>query len=219
VWSTEPPILYFTGDHNFRKELAKQKVYKGQRKHDNRPFYWKYIRKYLKTHFDSRENDILEADDLLAIEQTKRLQLKDTIIVSRDKDLLMVPGYHYVWECAKQPSFGPLWVEDLGEMNLVGKKLKHTTGLRLFYAQLLMGDGVDNITGVAYYGPVLAYEALCECSTEEELHNKVIEVYQNIYGDEWEDKLMEMGSLLWMVRELKEDGSPVIWKEIYEKRG
>jgi hypothetical protein len=37
-------------------------------------------------------------------------------------------------------------------------------------------------------------------------------MYQEKMGDGWEDYLLEQGQLLWIVRRLTEDGSPVIWE-------
>src|SRR3546814_7979015 len=55
--------------------------------------------------------------------------------------------------------------------------------------------------------PVRAFNELSECGTEEELFAKVKALYQGVYGDDWEQHLREMADLLWMIREVNEDGS------------
>lgn len=204
VWATEEPTIFFTGKNNFRKGVAVSKAYKGSRKEDRKPHYWKYIRNYLKAKYDCEEHDLLEADDLLAIRQMERLDAKDTIICSRDKDLLMVRGYHYSWECGKQPSFGPEWVDELGRYYQQSNKDKwRATGLRLFYLQMLMGDGVDNIGGIYAIGPERAHELLENCTTKEEMHQVVIDTYKECYHEDWLTKIKETADLVWMVLELE----------------
>src|SRR3546814_11549830 len=55
--------------------------------------------------------------------------------------------------------------------------------------------------------PGRAFNELSECGTEEELFAKVKALYQGVYGDDWEQHLREMADLLWMIREVNEDGS------------
>jgi len=213
VWATSPPVIFFTGKGNFRDNIAKQKEYKGNRK-SYKPFHHKYIRAYLMASYEHQIINGLEADDLMSIEQTARLSQRDTIICSRDKDLKTVEGFHYSWEVNKQPSFGPKWVDRIGEMELVGRKLK-ATGMRLFYSQILTGDSTDNIPGLPWCGPEKAYELLKDCITEEELFYAVKGAYEQRYKEDWAIPLLENGQLLWMTRELNEDGSPVLWEIPY----
>ena len=203
-YATEPPIIYLTRGNNFRNDIAVTKVYKGTRK-GAKPFHFNNITAYLENQYNVVWAEGLEADDLLSIEQFSRLDKRDTIICSRDKDLKITPGYHYQWECGAQPSFGPAWVDTLGSINLSkdGKKLRGT-GLRFFYAQLLMGDTVDNIAGLGRFGPIKTHKALMPCKTEEDLFNTVRGLYVEQYGLETgEKRLLEMGRLAWMVREMK----------------
>lgn len=123
------------------------------------------------------------------------------------------PGFHYQWECGKQASYGPSWVDEIGSLVLKngGKKLTGT-GLRFFYAQCLMGDSVDNIPGLGRFGPKKTHTALFRCKTEEELFNTVLGLYVEKLGeDEGRRRLLEMGRLLWMTREMN-DGAPVLWE-------
>lgn len=211
VYSTEPPILYLTGKNNFRHDIAKQQEYKGGRK-AVKPFHWKYIRSYLIAQWGAIVVDGMEADDALAIEQTKRLHLKDTIICSRDKDLKQVPGYHYQWECGKQGSFGPEWVDELGYIKLKGPKKIVGCGLKFFYSQVLTGDSTDTYGGLPGCGPIRAFAILNECNSDEEMYNVVLEAFTFKYGEEAEERMLEQGRLAWMCRNLRDDGSPVMWR-------
>ena len=40
----------------------------------------------------------------------------------------------------------------------------------------------------------------------------VKEQYEDHYGADWEEELLEQGRLCWMTRRLHEDGSPVLWE-------
>lgn len=210
VNASSPPILFFTGKNNFRYAIAKRQKYKDGR--GEKPFHYKNIIAYMKGKYDYRIAEGLEADDLLAIEQTNRPD--ETIICTRDKDLRQVPGWHYGWELENQPEFGPRLVDSLGELQLSSnrKKLRGTGGL-FFYSQILTGDGVDSIPGLPKCGPVGAYETLKDAKTEAEAFRSVLSAYQALYGEEQgRIELLEQGRLLWMVRKINEDGSPIMWE-------
>lgn len=209
VGATAPPILFLTGKSNFRYEIAKRTPYKAGR--NKKPFHYKNITAYIKGKYDYRLTEGLEADDLIAIEQTNRPH--ETIICTRDKDLRAVPGWHYGWELGAQPQFGPQEVTRLGEISLSDdrKKLKGT-GLLFFYSQCLTGDTVDSIPGLPKCGPVAAYKILEGAETEEEAFKRVLEAYRGHFGEVAEVELLEQGRLLHMTRELHEDGSPILWE-------
>lgn len=233
--STEPPIGFLTGsdlaarivnrvsryngnaelviDTPFRERIACTKPYKGTRK-GAKPFHFENITAYLLSEYDCRISNGLEADDLMCIEQTSRLRDSDTIICTRDKDLRMCPGWQFGWECGKQPSFGPVYVDNKGTLQLTNGKLKGT-GLKFFFSQMLTGDTVDNIPGCKGMGPAKAFKLLDGCNTKREHELAVIGAYQNVYGDAWKDMLEEQSKLLWMVRELNEDGSPIHYEWKY----
>lgn len=209
VGATAPPILYLTGKHNFRNQVATRQPYKDRP--SAKPWHFYNITAYMKGNYDVRLTEGLEADDLMAIEQTKRPN--ETIICTRDKDLRAVPGWHYGWELGNQPQFGPELVDDLGWLKLSpDRKSIKGTGLRFFYAQCLLGDRVDSIKGVEGVGPVKAIDLLGGASTEPELFNITRSTYREKYGDMADSFLLESGRLLWMTRELNEDGTPVLWE-------
>lgn len=147
----------------------------------------------------------------MSIDQCKA-DKNTTIICSRDKDLKMVPGMHYSWECGRQPSFGPIEVDEIGEIKLVkeGKKIEGT-GIKFFYSQAITGDSVDNIPGLPRGGPNMAFKALEKLYTEEELFKATYALYKEKFAENAIEKLREQLYLLWMIRELDDNGKPVMY--------
>lgn len=198
--------LYLSEGPNFRENIAKTRPYKGNRK-DAKPWHFKNITAYIKGALPNKVVTVLEADDLMAVDHIKD---PDTIICSRDKDLRQVPGWFYGWELGKQPSFGPLEIDHEGYLSFNKDKNKiEATGMALFYSQCLTGDPVDNIPGLPKWGPVRTFAHLSKYTFP---YNAVKEAYFDHYGPGYEPYLLEQGRLLWMTRELNEDGSPVLWK-------
>lgn len=213
VGATAPPILFLTGKHNFREQLATRQPYKNRP--SNKPWHFHNITAFMKGSYDVRIQDGLEADDLMAIEQSSRVVRKGlaSIICTRDKDLRAVPGWHYGWELGNQPSFGPYLTDETGYITLsADRKSIKGTGLLFFYSQCLTGDRTDSILGVEGLGPVKAFEILKDTQTSDEAFKAVREAYRAVYGDDGDRLLLESGRLLWMTRELHEDGSPVLWE-------
>ena len=83
-------------------------------------------------------------------------------------------------------------------------------GLKFFYAQLMMGDSVDNIPGLPRCGAVKAYDVLFDAFDEAVMFERVRAEYEmKGFGDEY---LLEQGQLLWMTRRVAMDGNPVLWQ-------
>lgn len=211
VYATEEPRLFLTGVGNFRFQIAKQREYKGNRK-QIKPFHYKYIRAYLQSQWGAEVVNGMEADDALAIAQLERIQHRDTIICSRDKDLKSVPGFHYGWEAGKQGSWGPHWVDELGSLELKGPKKLIGTGNLFFYSQLLTGDSTDTYNGLPGCGPIGAYNILKDCKTEKEMYDAVLSAYRSKFSEGAEELIEEQAHLAYMVRGINEDGSLIHWK-------
>lgn len=214
VGATAPPILYMTGKHNFRTQIATRQEYKDRP--SAKPWHYYNLRAYMKGNWDVRIQEGLEADDLMAIEQTRRIRNgeEESVICTRDKDLRAVPGWHYGWELGNQPQFGPELVDSLGWIKLSSdRKSIKGTGLRFFYAQCLLGDRVDSIKGVDGIGPVKAFSILDGADSEHILFERTLQEYISKYGEaDGASYLLESGRLLWMTRELDEEGKPVLWR-------
>lgn len=207
---------------NFRENIAVTKPYKGTRK-KSKPQHFNNLTAYIIGNHPHYIANGIEADDAMAIEQYSTILSNeglafadgfnpDTIICSRDKDLRMIPGWHYSWECGKQASIGPVEVEGLGwlEERPDGKVIGY--GDIFFYYQMLIGDAVDNIGGVKGVGPKKALSVLSEARTGREAYEIVKWEYERVYGEDWLNMLQENANLLWMVRELDNNGRPVFYR-------
>lgn len=185
IFLSEPP--------NFRDQVALVKKYKGQRLSE-KPQWWFKIREYLYEHYEALRVVGCEADDMLSIKQHDyNARGIKSCIASRDKDLRIVPGWHYSWPCGDNQPEKPLYtVEHLGELwpkwgkpsrtgNVPLSDLKGC-GLKFFYAQLIMGDTADNIPGAPGKGNKIAYESIKDCTSEEEMYRNVVEVYRSAYS-------------------------------------
>ena len=242
-WADEPPILFLTVDartkrivnrynksnpeyaeedkvlkHNFREEVAKRKPYKATRKKE-KPYHYDNLTAYILNSYDCRLAEGLEADDLLAIVQTREAvrnqsEKAPTIICTRDKDLRQVEGMHFGWAVGEQSAFGPENVDFCGEIRLIEKSSKviKGTGWKFFCSQLLTGDAVDNIPGLPLCGPVKAFNILKDITLPEDMLRAVRDAYREKYGDVWDKELLEQAQLLWMVREYDAEGCPVMFE-------
>lgn len=122
--------LYLTdGESNYRNKIATIAPYKGNRDPLHKPIYYQEIRDYMVEHWDARIVRGAEADDAVAIAQYQSDSYYDTVICTIDKDLRMIPGFHYNY-MSKEDFF-----VDEKEASIA------------FYTQLLTGDTTDNIKG------------------------------------------------------------------------
>ena len=204
---TDSYRLFLTEGPNFREQIAPD--YKANRT-GNKPWHYKNLTVYMNSVHDAIVcDDGLEADDHMAIAHVRE---DDTIICSRDKDLRQLPGWSYSWELGRQPRFGPEWIDRDGYLELASnRKTLKGAGLAFFYGQCLVGDKADNIMGCPGVGPVAAYEALNGLMPDVQLE-RVKKFYRSVYPDNWEEKLTEQGRLLWLIRALDSDASPILWE-------
>lgn len=203
---------------NFRDKVAKKKVYKGNRKPNSRPLHYENLVAYVLATREVICAEGCEADDLLAVWQCRAEPLT-TVICSRDKDLKIVPGMHFGWECGKQPQFPLTQVTKLGEISLNARRTDiKGTGLKFFYSQILAGDKTDDYPGLPRCGAVKTFNTLEQCNDEGEMFNAVRELYRASYGDdEWHGEMNEQAQLAWMVCEQDEDGELVHYV-MYDER-
>ena len=84
-------ILYLTGKGNFREEVAVSHPYKGNRTKP-KPKWYDDIKQYLIHMHHTKVVEGIEADDACSMNITRN---PNSILISIDKDLLMVEGWHY----------------------------------------------------------------------------------------------------------------------------
>ena len=168
---------FLTPKHNFRYDIAKTVGYKSNRTDAERPEHYDALKKHLMR-MGAEVIEGIEADDAVAIESTKNLD--NTWIVHVDKDLNQLQGWHY------NPNKDDQYY------------VTEFEGLLSFYTQLLTGDRVDAIPGLAGIGPKKAAKILQGCTTEDELHNAAFKAYEDLgHGMEY---YTEQGQLLWLQR-------------------
>lgn len=195
--------VFLTGHGNFRVPLATIAPYKGTRQ-GVKPYHWETVSRRLIEEWGAKEYCGIEADDAIATRATELFP--EVITASRDKDLRQVPGYHYSWACGESQPEKPTYLVDyLGKIHYEkdkwgGYKL-HGHGLRFFYAQLLVGDSVDNIKGCPKVGALKAVTTLGHLISEKDLFEACEYLYRGVYGDDWEGKLVENARLLYLIRD------------------
>lgn len=192
-------LLVFSGVGNFRFEQATLEPYKGKREGLEKPHHWITVNDYLKENYPYIIIDGREADDYLA--ERQRLQ-KNTIICTRDKDLLVTPGWHYRWACGEnQPEVAPHYVDTI-------------TAWRNFFYQMLIGDSTDNIIGCGERRPVIrggkevmwrhgvgpkaARELLDTCYDIKGMYHIVRMEYVKLFPEKWECNMLENARLLFV---------------------
>jgi 5'-3' exonuclease len=179
---------FLSGDNNFRKSL--DPLYKANRVAD-KPIWLEQCKEYLVTEWKAEISDGCEADDLLGVYQVKDFHnvndpREETVIVSLDKDMLMIPGRHYRWEISGNVK-GKVWTKPAEDLNV-----SYFDGLLSFYTSSLVGDATDNIIGVRGVGPKKAKEALGHLQSEQELFDRCRELYSD------DDRYFKNLSLLWI---------------------
>jgi len=207
--------FYLTGKGNFRFDVATILPYKGNRKQP-KPWHYENLRNYLMFRYKAEVIEGMEADDMLAIRQTE--EGSNSVIVSRDKDLRMVEGWHYGYAVGNQPEQTLEYIDRLGYLKLNSKKKLKGGGLKWFFAQCLLGDKTDNIQGLPKWGDIKTAKLLMEVDNEAELYAKTVEAYQTYYDDAEKGyaAFSENATLLWMCTELNEDGTPKMWEDIWK---
>lgn len=209
VGATEHSLYLTDSASNFRNDVGTILPYKGHRTQE-KPYHWKDIRQHLIDNWDAEVQYGIEADDRLGIEQWSAMQrciirngfgtalvgggpfnfdmdAINTVICSRDKDLNMIPGWHYIWECGKQKE--QYWFQD------------ELSAIRCFYKQLLTGDSTDNILGLYGVGNSSSLvKQIDRMETEVDMFNHTKEQYKKRFGSYWPVFMIENAQLLWILR-------------------
>lgn len=174
---------YLTGSNNYRKDIAKEAPYKGNRTAP-KPEHYELLREYLVKSWGFEMVEGQEADDAIGI-KAYTLDADEYMIYTIDKDLDMIRGWHYNFN------------KDLKY------EVKEEDTLRWFYKQILTGDRVDNIPGLKGIGDKKAEKILGDAKLEPELFSAVLAAYN---GDI--HRMTEMGQLLWIRRKENELWQP-----------
>jgi len=214
--------IWIAGKGNYREDISP--AYKATRP-TRKPIAYEEIRKYLREKWGAQSVDGMETDDkvsMLLWEDFKecggRKEAATLMLSSPDKDLKNTPGWHYF------PKSGQIeWITD-------------TQARRHFLYQMLMGDRVDNVTGLPRVDPGFAFRmglkhppnvgcgevwAKKLMALTSDVHEAEILTYRAYLAmgrsAGWSETqtyeyLDTQGKLLWMLREMDEFGQPVMWE-------
>lgn len=183
---TEDYLIFLGNGISHREKDCKIIKYKENRKDAPKPRLYKEARQIIIDNLRYEIVEDIEADDALGIAQRD-----DTVIVTVDKDLRMIPGYHY------NIKTGRVWSADpLGYIRR--RKKVYSTGFKHFCRQMLTGDNVDNIPGLPGAGNVTAYKLLKDVKTIHDCWNVVLAKYKEKEKDS--DFLFENAHTLWILQ-------------------
>lgn len=132
-----------------RFDIAIQKEYQVGRKDKVKPKHLGYIKNWMEVNRGAISHADQEADDGLAQANVAAIEAGTpelSVLVSKDKDLQMVPGFHLDWD-----NGGLVVVEGFGSVSLDRSKSSPKIvgkGTSFFWAQMLTGDAADSITGL-----------------------------------------------------------------------
>lgn len=175
----EEYIFCFSGDDNFREDVAVTKPYKGNRVDKPKPKHLKALKKYAMAEYNGLILSGLEADDIVVAIHQK--YAGTSVLIGIDKDAKQSVGHHYNF--GKDIHF--YVTPEQAEINL--------------QTQMVTGDTVDNITGLPGYGPKKA-EKLFNSSPETAPSRLVYDLYKELGYDE--DYYLEQLTLLYMKRDI-----------------
>lgn len=187
-----------------RYAISRIKPYQGKRDGKQRPRNWQLMRELIERDPRSVVTDTLEADDLFHIHSV-RLGDDNVALLTMDKDMRMVPGWHLNWDSHALVRVQP----DTWAAALDGKLY----GRKWFWLQMLMGDATDNVPGLLACkvggklkrcGEKTAAALLRHCQDEHAARDVVFGQYLSTYGDgndfAGHVAYIEQACLLWMRR-------------------
>ena len=183
--------ICFSSPNNFRKKILSD--YKSNRSGVRKPVCFNIAKDYLREQYDAFESNWLEADDLMGVKNT--MFPEHCCIVSIDKDLLTVPGYH--WDFDKKEIF---FIDQI-------------TADYNFNMQTLSGDSTDGYKGCPGIGKVKAQRILDKAIEEDEdMWDAVVETYAKAgFGHEYAIDQARMAYILRKEQYEGLDKYPKLW--------
>lgn len=159
--SSYTTYLTSTDKSNYRFQV--DSTYKANRVQP-KPRHYEYLRNTILNDplFHSCLVSGKEADDRIGINASIYPSHRDYIVVSIDKDLKQIPGWHY--DFVKKRKF------------YVTKK----QAAKFLYYQLLVGDSADNVPGITGIGESIGTKLLAECADERDCYRVVREIYLDV---------------------------------------
>lgn len=171
---------------NFRKLVEPE--YKQNRKEENKPTYLPEIQQFIMDRHNGYTTQGCEADDFFGhakLDAIAKGQIP--VIVGVDKDLKQLSGYHF---------------------NIAKQELENISTLyadAVFWRQMLEGDRVDNIIGIAGIGKIKAERNIPLGISHEEAKKTVASFYKAEFKENWEEKFNNNCDLLWIWRKIPDE--------------
>ena len=181
--------VFLSGEGNYRYKVATTRPYKGNRDQAHRPTHEHAIKDFIRSRFNTVVSDGEEADDAMGIAQT-RIGPLESVIVTLDKDLDMIPGLKYNF------------------VNRVPYSITEDQGHYNFCKQLLTGDSTDNIPGLPKIGHAKAAKLLENIPQEDMMLEVALAYMRHAPKDDWLEYLREQGQLLWIRQQPNEMWEP-----------
>ena len=135
-------LFCFSDKENFRKKILP--TYKANRVGKRKPCCYRALVDWVSENYDTYQKPCLEADDCIGILSTIKANRGKTLIISGDKDMKSLPGYHYDF---LRDEFSDISEEEADHW---------------FYMQTLMGDSTDGYSGCPGIGAVGAERLLTD---------------------------------------------------------
>lgn len=174
-------IIFIKGDKlNYRFKYANTIKYK-QHRPTQKPPMLQVALDHLKTNYTTVLAHECESDDMLGIWSTAH----GGIIVSKDKDMLTIPGF--------------LYNNYKGDFRYVTEE----DADKAFYTQILTGDRADNIMGLPGVGDVKARKILEGATNKKDMLYRVLAAFESRLGLRSlraRDMVDELGKLLYIQR-------------------
>lgn len=139
----DEPVCVLSPDDRTNYRLLVWPAYKTHRKSSRKPPHLGEVIQYIRDRWDGYHVPYLEGDDVLGILHTRNPD--NTVIVSTDKDMHTVPGWHY--NPNKDEGSGPRYVCPM-------------MADRWLQTQVLTGDSTDGYKGAKGIGPKKAETVL-----------------------------------------------------------
>lgn len=131
-------IFCLSDANNFRKKILP--TYKANRIGKRKPVCYRGMIEWIKQEYNTCLKPSLEADDCIGILATENIG--DSVIISGDKDMKCLPGYHYDF---LSDEYANISEEDADKW---------------FFMQTLMGDTTDGYSGCPGVGKITAAKIL-----------------------------------------------------------
>ena len=178
----------FSDVRNFRRHILP--TYKANRVGKRKPVGYSALVSWVKDTYTTMTKPTLEADDCMGILATKPMCRGNCIIVSGDKDLLCIPGYH--WDFIRKEYIYS----------------SEADAMRHFFMQTLMGDATDGYSGCPKVGKVTAKRILDkDCSWD-----AVKEAYEKAGLSEDVALTQARVAKILTIDDIDKEGNVILWK-------